>query len=362
MISGSEQAAESDRFETTQRPNERLESQVLLSNGLVSIVIVAYNNWPDLELAIQSALCQSYPKIEVIVVDNSSRDATEQQVARIFGNRLTYVRQPNTGEGGGRNTGMRLAAGEFVQFLDGDDFLAPDKVEKQVAALNAAPDVDAVYGDARQFQSAAGFASWEDWDGQDYPDMLATLLSPDGNGCGLVVHGLLFRCRALELVGPWVENLPSPDGPVTTNMADQDYWLRATWSGCRFRYCPGSLCFQRKRSGQLSSNHRDVVRGMESVFMRAHEYITREPYRTLVSRQLARVLFYLAVSEKDQSFRLSLQKLRKAREVSPDFVTITAFAIGSLLIVTGAGPFVYGRWLKPLRQLAAKLAGMKKHV
>ena len=96
--------------------------------------------------------------------------------------------------------------------------------------------------------------------------------------------------------------------------------------------------------------------------MRAHEYITREPYRTLASRQLARVLFYVAVSEKDSSFRISINKLRKAREVSPDFVTITAFAIGFLLIVTGVGPFVYGRWSKPVRQLAAKLAGMKKHV
>ncbi len=330
------------------------------SDGLVSIVIVAHNNWPDLELAIQSALHQSYPNIEVIVVDNLSRDATEQEVLKLFGDRIRYVRQPNTGEGGGRNTGMRLAAGEFVQFLDGDDFLAPDKIEKQVAFLRAAPDVDVVYGDARQFQSAAGFASWEDWDGQDYPDMLATLLSPDGNGCGLVVHSLIFRRRALELVGPWVENSPGPDGVMTTNMADQDYWLRAAWSGCRFRYCPGSLCFQRRRSGQLSSNPRNVVRGMESVFTNARKYITREPYRTAVSRQLGRTLFYLAISEKDSNSTASLARLRKAREVSPDFVTSRAFAFGALLIVTGIGPFVFSRWLGPLKRLGAFVAGMKR--
>ncbi len=331
------------------------------SDGLVSIVIVAHNNWPDLELAIQSSLHQSYPKIEVIVVDNSSWDATEQEVSRIFGSRIMYVRQPNTGEGGGRNAGMRLAGGEFVQFLDGDDFLAPDKVEKQVAVLRAAPDVDVVYGDARQFQSAAGFASWEDWDGQDYPDMLATLLSPDGNGCGLVVHSLIFRRRALELVGLWIENPATFDGALTTNMADQDYWLRAAWAGCKFRYCPGSLCFQRRRSGQLSSNPRDVVRGMESVLTRARQYITREPYRTFASRQLARTLSYLAVSERNSNAKASMEKLSKAREVSPDFVTIPAYLIGSLLIITGAGPFVFGRWLRPVRQLAASLAGMKRH-
>ena len=130
----------------------------------------------------------------------------------------------------------------------------PIRSRSRLQFLRAAPDVDVVYGDARQFQSAAGSTSWEDWDGRDYPDMLATLLSPDGNGCGLVVHSLIFRRRALELVGPWNENPAISDGAVTTNMADQDYWLRAAWAGCKFRYCPGSLCFQRRRSGQLSSN------------------------------------------------------------------------------------------------------------
>lgn len=337
-----------------------MDLHVSQSSGLVSVIIVAYNNWPDLELAIQSALCQSYPKIEVIVVDNSSMDSTEEQVQKLFGNRIIYVRQPNTGEGGGRNGGMRLASGKFIQFLDADDLLAPDKIEKQVAVFNTSPDVDAVYGEARLFQTAGGLASWEDLAGRDYPDMLATLLSPDGNACGLVVHSLLFRRRVLDLIGPWIENLPSSDGPVTTNMADQDYWLRAAWSGCRFRYCPGSLCFQRVRAGQLSANTRDVIRGMEAVYMRAHGYISKEPYITLISRQFARVLFHLAVSEKVQDSSLSLTRLNRAREVCPDFVTIPAFAIGWLLIVTRTGPYVYGNWLKPVRWLAAALAGMKK--
>jgi glycosyltransferase involved in cell wall biosynthesis len=333
-------------------------SLLLQPTPLVSVVIVTHNNWPDLELAIRSALHQSYRAIEVIVVDNSSTDATEDQVRNVFADRVRYARQSNTGEGGGRNAGLRLAAGELIQFLDGDDFLAPDKVEKQVAFLNAAPDVEIVYGDARQFQSIAGFASWEDWDGRDYPDMLATLLSPDGNGAGLVVHSLLFRRRALERTGLWLESEPSPDGVIRTNMADQDYWLRAAWAGCRFRHCPGSLCFQRIRPGQLSSKPRDVLRGMELVLTRAHQYITREPYRTAVSQKLGHTLFYLAISERASGVMASLAKLKKAREVSPNLVTSPAYACGVLLIVTGIGPFVFGRWLKPVRRFVAALAGM----
>jgi GT2 family glycosyltransferase len=329
--------------------------------GLVSIIIVAHNNWPDLELAIQSALNQSYKPLEVIVVDNSSTDETAQLVPKRFGCRVHYLRQPNTGEGGGRNAGIRLAQGEFVQFLDGDDCLAPDKVEKQVEMLKALPDVDVVYGDVRQFQTSAGAATWEDCDAQDYPDMLATLLSPRGNGAGLVTHGVIFRRRALELVGPWTENSPVSKGVVATIMSDQDYWLRAAWAGCRFRYCQGSLCFQRRRSDQLSSNPRAVLRGMELVLTRAREYIDREPYQTVVSQRLGHTLFYLAVSERESTVGVSLARLEKAREVCPGFVTLPAFAIGWLLIVTRIGPFVFGRWLKPVRQLAALVTGMKKH-
>jgi glycosyltransferase involved in cell wall biosynthesis len=337
-----------------------LEFRRLQSDGLVSIIIVAHNNWPDLELAIQSALHQSYSPIEVIVVDNSSSDETAQQVPKIFGSRVSFLTQPNTGEGGGRNTGMRLAAGDFVQFLDGDDFLAPDKVEKQVAALNAASDVDIVYGDVRQFQTSAGRAAWEDWDTQDHPDMLATLLSPQGNGAGLLPDSLIFRRRALEIIGPWVESLPSPVCIDKYVGADQDYWLRAAWSGCRFSYCPGSLCFHRRRSGQLSSNPRSLIRGMEPVLIEAQQYITREPYRTSVSKRLGHILFYLAVSEKEPDLRVSLARLRKAREVSPGLINLPAFALGTILIVTRVGPFVFSSWLKPVRQIAATLLGMKK--
>jgi len=327
---------------------------------LVSVVIVAFNNWPDLELAIQSTLNQTYRQIEVIVVDNSSTDETAQLVPKLFADRLTYIRQSNTGDGGGRNTGVRASHGEFVQFLDGDDFLAPDKVEKQIALLHASPEIDAVYGDVRQFQTSAGPATFVDCDTQDYPDMLATLLSPAGNGAGLVVHSLLFRRSALEITGTWIENPPIAEGPVLASMSDQDYWLRAAWSGCRFRYCPGSLCFQRRRPGQLSSNSHAVLAGMEQVFTSAWTYITREPYRAAVSRRLSHLLFYLAVSDGKSSKAASLARLRKARTVDSQFLTKRAYAVGWLLIVTGIGPFVFGRWLKPVRSLGARLAGAKR--
>ena len=330
------------------------------SDGLVSIIIVAHDNWPDLELAIQSALNQSYKPLEVIVVDNSSTDATAQLVPKLFERRIRYVKQPNTGEGGGRNAGLRLANGEFIQFLDGDDFLAPDKIEKQIATFNALPNIDVVYGDVRQFQTSAGAATWEDWDTQDYPDMLATLLSPRGNGAGLLPDSVMFRRRALDIVGPWTESFPGREGNVSAYIgSDQDYWLRAAWSGCRFKYCPGSLSFYRRRSNQLMSNSRAAVRGMEPVLVRAREYITQEPYRAIVLQQLGRLLFYLAISEKNSTRTKSLSELKRAREAAPKIITPSAFAIGWLLIVTRIGPYLFRSWLRPVRRAFAKLVGLR---
>jgi glycosyltransferase involved in cell wall biosynthesis len=329
----------------------------LQTAGLVSIIIVAHNNWPDLELAIQSALHQSYRPVEVIVVDNASSDETGRVTPALFGNRVRYLRQANTGEGGGRNTGVRLSAGEFIQFLDGDDFLMADKVEKQIAVLKAAPEIDIVYGDIRQFQSAAGPATWEDWDIQEYDDMLAILLTPPHHRAGLYPHSVLFRRRALDHIGPWLEDPPAPDGiSHRSSGADQDYWLRAAYAGCRFRYCPGSLCLYRRRPGQLSADSRAEIRGKEQALTRALEYIAKEPYRGAALRRLGKILFYLAVTESDTSTALST--LRRARHLGEPAITRRGYLVAWLLIVTRLGSVVFGKWLRPVRRLAAKAFGM----
>src|SRR3954470_22359420 len=101
---------------------------MMAQEDLVSIVVVSYNNWPLIELALQSALCQSYRPIEVIVVDNRSTDGTITKLQQTFGDRLRYFQQANSGDAGAYNTGFERACGEFIQFLDGDDVLAPYKI------------------------------------------------------------------------------------------------------------------------------------------------------------------------------------------------------------------------------------------
>ena len=146
------------------------------------------------QLAIESALNQSYPHTEVLVVDNDSSDRTPEEVAERYADRVAFRRQPNRFDGGGRNTGFEMASGEFVQFLDADDFLAPDKIARQVLAFEADPEADIVYGDFRVFGLPG--VEYEEGDTQAFDDFLLELLSPDGNGAGLLTHSALFRRRA----------------------------------------------------------------------------------------------------------------------------------------------------------------------
>ncbi|WP_041960407.1 glycosyltransferase family 2 protein [Sulfurospirillum arsenophilum] len=98
-----------------------------------SVVIPAYNREKELHVAIQSVLNQTYQNFELIVVDNGSTDATKEVVQSYMANdaRVKYFWQENSGSpAGSRNTGIKNAMGEWVAFLDSDDYWYPQKLER----------------------------------------------------------------------------------------------------------------------------------------------------------------------------------------------------------------------------------------
>jgi GT2 family glycosyltransferase len=106
---------------------------------LVSIIIPAYNAGSNLEPTIRSALDQTWPEIEVIVVDDGSTDGSLEVARRFEGPRLRVIAQNNRGSCAARNAGAQAANGDYLQFLDHDDLLAPDKTAAQLALWR--PDV-----------------------------------------------------------------------------------------------------------------------------------------------------------------------------------------------------------------------------
>ena len=103
----------------------------------VSVIIPTYNRKDLVQLTIDSALAQTFTDSEIIVVDDGSTDNTREALASRYGNKICYEYQTNQGESAARNRALQLAQGEFIALLDSDDLWLPDKIEKEVARLDA---------------------------------------------------------------------------------------------------------------------------------------------------------------------------------------------------------------------------------
>lgn len=317
---------------------------------LVSVVIVAHNNWPDLEVAIESALHQSHRTIEVLVIDNGSTDETASEVERLYSSRVRYIRQPNIHGSGGYNRGIAESRGDFIQLLDGDDFLAPNKIEKQLRVFLDSPEVDIVYGDTRQVQAGIGRPGWYDWETTQHDDMLAALIDPPHGTAGLLPHSVLFTRASCGRIGMWDEEILS---------ADPDYWLRAAWIGCVFRYCPGSWCFHRRRANSVSADLRAMVDRTEQTYEKAATYINREPYRSAVLARLARLRVGRAVSDGRLSRAESLGRLRSAQRIAPRAVPRMTYAVAyAVVLIPGARTVAQLNVLAGLRRRAGTILGL----
>jgi glycosyltransferase involved in cell wall biosynthesis len=121
-------------------------------SDLVSVIIPAYNAAKYLGEAIDSVARQTHDLVEIVVVDDASTDDTAPVAAR-YGNALRYVVQPHRGHAAARNHGVRVSTGRYLAFLDADDLWEPDKLALQLAAFDADPSLDIIFGHVTQFWS-----------------------------------------------------------------------------------------------------------------------------------------------------------------------------------------------------------------
>jgi glycosyltransferase involved in cell wall biosynthesis len=102
---------------------------------LVSILIPAYNAQEWIAETLRSAIAQTWQRKEIIVVDDGSKDHTAEIAGRLATKEVTVVSTPNQGLSGAVNHAYRLCQGDYIQELDADDLMAPDKIDRQLAAL-----------------------------------------------------------------------------------------------------------------------------------------------------------------------------------------------------------------------------------
>lgn len=116
----------------------------MFNHMLVSVVIPTYNSSLSLTHALKSVVGQTYKEFEIIVIDDGSIDNTEE-VVRNFPFPILYLKVPNGGPAKARNIGIKNSQGDFVAFLDADDLWLPRKLEAQIKAFDADPELMLVF-------------------------------------------------------------------------------------------------------------------------------------------------------------------------------------------------------------------------
>lgn len=183
--------------------------------GLVSVIIPTHNRANLLRQTIDSVLAQSYPWVEIIVVDDQSTDDTAG-LLKSYGEKVQYLWQEHRDVSAARNAGLAIAKGEFINFIDDDDLMLPEKLTLQVARFNQNPKLGLVH--------CGGY--YIDRDNQQIER--ATFL-PNISLKNIVVinpiwtGALLIHRRCLEDVGGFDEELSSGE--------DWDLWLKILLAG-----------------------------------------------------------------------------------------------------------------------------------
>ena len=213
---------------------------------LLSVILPTYNAAGFINDAIRSIQEQDYPKLEIIVVDDGSTDATREAVASHPGT-VRYVRQENQGPAGARNHGLRLARGSLVTFLDADDVWVPGTLNLLAQQLHDNPQAGIVLGRvqyARLFTDSTGNHRTE----------------PFGEPCISFNLGAgMFRRQVFERVGFFAAGYHSSD--------DVDWFMRAREVSVVIDLLDAVVLVYRRHGRNLTQDreisHRDLVRALK---------------------------------------------------------------------------------------------------
>ncbi len=222
----------------------------------ISIVVPCYNYGHYLSLTLDSVLQQTYEHWECIIVDDGSTD-NSAEVAMTWVNkdpRFIYIRQDNAGLSAARNTGLKNAKGNYIQFLDADDLIAPNKLQVQIAILSERNDKDLVYS-SFVFQDASNEQYGPEPHHYTAPkkEILHALIFEWEYGFIMPIHCFLFPKKALEKIGGFFTEIPTHE--------DLDLHLRLAMDGINFRHHPEKLAVYRVHGNSMSRNHTNMQLG-----------------------------------------------------------------------------------------------------
>lgn len=325
----------------------------------VSVVIPTYNNARYINEALDSVLGQSFTDYEIIVVDDGSTDDTAEVVSA-YGPRVAYHRQDNGGLAVARNTGLRLAAGALLTYLDADDIWEPDNLSVKASILEQHPSLGGVFSEFSIFDGAGvrtlrgtrQMFPFFERTRRGMNDILregvvGTL--PGGRtvqaSMGLVFDSLfwgnfilptsmVFRVEFARQIGEF--------RPELRTQQDYEYWLRFA-RRYPLAWVDQPLVRYRRHPGQLTDHRRieNILIAVESIIARYAEEFDRDGRSGEYRRRQAGVQLELAkVCLGQGRLREARRRLRSTIGLTPSLLTAYALLAASC---------VPAHWLAVLR-------------
>ncbi|MBS1519717.1 MAG: glycosyltransferase family 2 protein [Bacteroidetes bacterium] len=295
-----------------------------MSSPLVSIIIPAYNSAKYLAATIQSALDQTWANKEIIIVDDGSKDNTLAIAKGFESETVKVLSQENKGASAARNKGLSIAKGEYIQFLDADDLLSPNKIAAQLKKLNGSHDLvgicDTVYfPDGSNPDDFNKTTVWYSNDFDDPVDFLIKLyggryVGPEYGGM-IQPNAWLTPRSVIDKSGLWNE-MRNPDD-------DGEFFCRVLLASSGIRYSGEAVNYYRKfdSSGSSLSNRKDyesLSNILKSTDSKAENVLKRKDtplVRMIFSRHYYENAFVFFPMYPD----LVHEAEKKARKLAPHF-------------------------------------------
>lgn len=234
-------------------------------NPEVSVIIPTWNTGSFIRETLDSVLNQTFQDWEVLVVDNGSEDNTGEVVQSLGDPRIRWIPLgKNIGAGPGRQKGLELAKGRWIQYLDGDDVLGPRKIELQVNQLRNHPESIAFgnvcfFWDRNNPMDSKPEPNEHFYFSTDKPlDFLLNLYGLNGRAGMVPIHSWLSPASLLAKAGPWNPEISVDD--------DGEYFCRAVLQAQSLIFEPRSEVYYRKFRNRKSLSMESSLRGMESMF------------------------------------------------------------------------------------------------
>ncbi|MBC7400086.1 MAG: glycosyltransferase family 2 protein [Mucilaginibacter sp.] len=289
-----------------------------MDKPLVSIIIPVYNSAAFIEETIQSAIQQTWPNKEIILVDDGSTDDSLVIIKQYESAAVKVFTQENKGAAAARNKGLAEAKGHYIQFLDADDLISNTKMEEQVNLLINYPDYIGLCSTVHFFDGddphkQPVLTEWYKDGSEDPIDFLIKLYSggligPEYGGM-IQPNAWLTPRQLIDKAGPWNETLSVDD--------DGEFFCRIVLASQGVKFSKNGLNYYRKFNHQQSLSAKKNKKNMDSAVTAIdlkYKYLKAVTTDPIVNTIFARHYWWTGVLAYPQFKQLSANCIKKARQ------------------------------------------------